>query len=146
MSRDQYKDVRECHEHFGLVLNGPRPRRLSKRKMLERIQFLQEELDELVTATGLKGKGSAQDFAGQADALVDLVYVALGTAAMMGLPWGALWDDVHRANMSKVRGITHRGHKVDLAKPAGWVGPHTDEILTLAGYDAEEGEVDDDEA
>ena len=37
------------------------------------------------------------------DALIDLTYVAMGTAYMMGLPWQDLWDEVQRANMSKVR-------------------------------------------
>ena len=78
-----------------------------------------------------------------ADALIDLVYVAMGTAVMMGLPWQQLWDDVQRANMSKVRGTTHRGHTVDVSKPPGWVGPKTMEILTKYGFNPQSEEVDD---
>ncbi len=52
--------------------------------------------------------GLPQDLPKIADALVDLVYVALGTAHMHALPWQKLWDDVQRANMSKERcGIDH---------------------------------------
>ena len=62
---------------------------------------------------------------------------ALGTANMMGLPWQALWEDVHRANMAKVPGITKRGHLVDCVKPGGWVGPKTLEILEHHNYNKE---------
>ena len=89
-------------------------------------------------------RADVQDLALQADALVDLVYVALGTGVMMGLPWQQLWDDVHRANMGKVRGVGKRGHAVDLVKPEGWVGPRTAEILEAAGYDPGEASERDD--
>jgi hypothetical protein len=44
-----------------------------------------------------------------ADALVDLVYVALGTAHLHRLPWEALFTEVQRANVTKERcGIDHK--------------------------------------
>src|SRR5690606_15968618 len=88
-----------------------------------RYEFMYEELCEFQEAH-IKG-----DLAGAADALIDLVVVAMGTAVMMGLPWELLWDDVQRANMSKVRGVTSRGVGADLMKPEGWEAPKTDEIL-----------------
>lgn len=115
----EMEDVRAFHEKFG-QLNNYEPGFLTRRKLEERARFLQEELDELLAAPTL-------DL--QADALVDLVYVAKGTAVMMGLPWTALWDDVQRANMAKVRGMTHRGNLVDVCKPDGWVGPRGAWIL-----------------
>ncbi len=146
-----YSDVRAFHQKFGLLMAGV-PRQLTQRKLIERIQFLQEELNEFIEAAGLiknlegnyeESPFMGQNLAGQADALVDLVYVALGTAAMLGLPWDELWADVQRANMAKVRGVTHRGHKVDVKKPEGWRGPLTNVILNEAGYDASAPEVDD---
>lgn len=122
-----YNDVRKFQRKFGMLTRGI-PGHVTQRKLNGRIEFLQEELNEFKVAV------EAQDLAEQADALVDLVYVALGTAASLGLPWKALWDDVHRANMAKERGITHRGHKVDCIKPNGWVGPHTQDILWMNGY------------
>ena len=89
----------------------------------ERLECLREERHELEPAF------EQGDFAGAADALVDLVVFAKGTAVLMGLPWAALFDDVMRANMAKVRGVGHRGHAVDLVKPLGWQGPKTHEIL-----------------
>lgn len=142
-----YDDVYEFHEKFD-HLRGTKPRFLTQRKLQERLEFLSEELVEFAEACGfnpqtgqLEGK---QDIAEQADALVDLVYVAMGTAVMMGLPWQQLWDDVQRANMSKVRGVGKRGHEVDCVKPEGWVGPKTLEILTKYGLDPNDNQRHDD--
>jgi len=63
---------------------------------------------------------------GVADALADVIYVALGTAYRMGLPFDEIWGAVQAANMRKVRGLTKRGNKVDAMKPAGWVGPEAE--------------------
>jgi predicted HAD superfamily Cof-like phosphohydrolase len=123
----EFFDVLTFHSKFGLLINSE-PTHLKQCKLNERIEFLQEELDEFKKAC------AEQDLEGQADALVDLVYVAIGTAVMMGLPWDELWADVQRANMAKVRGVTHRGHKVDCTKPPGWVGPQTGWLLEQAGY------------
>lgn len=120
-------DIRQFNMRFGFILND-RPVHLTRRKLQERIAFLQEELNELKVAA------LSQDLCGQADALIDLVYVAKGTAVMLGLPWDALWDDVHRANMEKVRGRTHRGNVADCAKPPSWVPPLTRAILLSHGY------------
>lgn len=124
----EIEDVRAFQDKF-TQLNFSEPGHLTKRKLTERCEFLQEELNEFKEAC------SKQDLALQADALVDLVYVAKGTAVMLGLPWEQLWDDVQRANMSKVRGQTHRGHLVDAMKPPGWIGPKTMDILVASGYD-----------
>lgn len=139
MSPDMMADVVAFHGKFGLTM-GRSPRRLTRRKAVERINFLAEELAELKTAVFNK------DLPGQADALVDIVYVALGTAAMMGLPWGELWDDVQRANMAKVRGVGKRGNLEDVVKPPGWAPPNGSAILRKHGYDKEStGEADDKE-
>lgn len=143
-------DVAAFHTKFGL-LHADVPRHLTRRKLKERVEFLLEELTEFATACGLfithmqdedgnyhtyvedDGQDD-QNLAEQADALIDLVYVAHGTAVMLGLPWKHLWSDVQRANMSKVRGMTKRGHAVDVTKPEGWVGPQTERILNTVGY------------
>lgn len=134
-----FDDVKKFHEKFGIIVKA-KPGHLTKRKLIERIEFLQEELDEFIDACGIDPRtwelnDKPQDLAKQADALIDLVYVALGTAVMLGLVcWDKLWDDVQRANMAKVRGKTHRGHQVDVTKPEGWMPPTTDYILLQAGY------------
>ena len=157
-----FNDVKTFHKKFGL-LNGDAPRRPIDRKLQERMEFLFEEFREFAMGCGciLTVDGNPldypddpstkvkfykiddQDLAEQADALIDLVYVAMGTAVMLGLPWQELWDDVQRANMDKERGVGKRGHPVDCIKPEGWVGPKTQEILLTSGYDESAEEVDD---
>lgn len=125
-----FDDVRAFHQKFGLLCFDA-PGMLTQRQLLDRVEFMQEEVAEFDEAR------QVLDMAGMADALIDLVYVAMGTGVQLGLPWQALWDDVQRANMVKVRGMTKRGHAVDVTKPPGWVGPRTMEILLEHGYDPE---------
>jgi len=114
---DMLRDVAEFHE---LILNDyaePTPTLISLEYCIERASFLHEELDEFCIAAG---EGNITELA---DALADIVYVALGTAYKMGLPFDGIWKAVQEANMRKVAGPTKRGNKVDAMKPAGWVGP-----------------------
>lgn len=124
-------DVMNFHVKFG-QLAPSEVTHLTKRKLMERAKFhFEEAYEEFCKAV------EAQDMELMADALVDGVYVLKGTAVMLGLCpiWRALWDDVHGANMRKVPGTTHRGNKVDVMKPPGWVGPQTGAVLSMAGYD-----------
>lgn len=73
-----------------------------------------------------------------ADGLIDLVYVALGTAHLHGFPWDALFDEVQRANMSKVR-ATHaeqsrRKSTLDVVKPEGFQPPDIVGVLLANGW------------
>jgi predicted HAD superfamily Cof-like phosphohydrolase len=148
-------DVRAFHERFGLPVSDG-PRHLVRGHLAKRADFIFEELVEFVRAAGLRmtitysAAAEAdrqttfgfrrdptkhdQHLSAMADALVDLVYVALGTAVQLGLPWRALWDDVHAANMRKAEGEA-TDHKLGIVKPPGWVGPRTLGILRSAGYD-----------
>lgn len=125
----EFAQVAEMHAKFGLgvATAGPSPAGTGQ-PMLERIACMKEELQEFATAC------ADHDFPGMADALIDLVVFAKGTAVQLGLPWAELWEDVMRANMAKERGVGKRGHKVDLVKPPGWHGPKTEEILERHGW------------
>lgn len=127
----ELEDVRSFHRRFDIWQHS-KPGHLSGQKLRERIAFLQEELDELKQAL------ETNDLSDQADALVDLVYVAKGTALMLGLPWEEMWDEVQRANMAKVRGQTKRGNKIDVTKPPGWEPPNHNVILIKHGYKSRE--------
>jgi len=110
-------DVADFHE---LILEdhaAHAPSLISMEYCVERARFLTEELDEFVVGAN---EGSIVKVA---DALADIIYVALGTAYKMGLPFDEIWRAVQSANMQKKRGITKRGNKVDAIKPEGWVGP-----------------------
>ena len=133
MSSDMWRDVSDHYLKLGYApADGP-PRALPRERMAERLRFLQEELAELGDATAVG------DLADQVDALVDLVVVALGTAAQMRVPWAACWDEVLRANLAKVPGVGKRGMALDLVKPPGWTPPDHQAILRRHGYDDEVG-------
>lgn len=135
----ELEDVREFMRKFGQLpldrdgkeMAGPHP--VAMRKLEERFKFLKEELEEF--EMNISNSDNINVFAELADALVDLVYVAKGTALLMGLPWNELWNDVQRANMAKVRGVGKRGNLVDCIKPVGWEPPHGAKILRDAGFD-----------
>jgi predicted HAD superfamily Cof-like phosphohydrolase len=124
-----YQDVAAFQEKFGLTYEG-KPRLLDSETSRFRLRFLEEELMEFRVSV------ISDDLPGMADALIDLVYVAMGTAYMMGLPWQQLWNEVQRANMSKVRATSEaeskRGSSLDVIKPTGWKGPDIEGVLNAA--------------
>ena len=97
---DHFNDVLEFTRKIVPQKIGTSPRLLEDDDMQRRVDFLYEEMGELLESCD---NGFVP---GIADALVDIVYVAIGTAVMMGLPWNELWRDVQRANMAKVPGAT----------------------------------------
>lgn len=112
-------DVVLFHTKVLQVLPDGGPTLVSQEYCMERARFLTEEVQEFISAA-LEG-----NIVDTADALADIVYVALGTAHMMGLPFEKIWTAVQTANMAKVRGITARSNRVDAIKPMGWTGPET---------------------
>lgn len=126
-----FDDVGEFHRKFGLphLGDGESPRLLSETDFNFRYRFLKEELRELDEA---QGNG---DLAKVADALADLVYVALGTAHLMGVPMNEIWAEVQRANLAKARARgaddprSTRGHRLDVVKPEGWLPPDVEGVI-----------------
>lgn len=131
-------DVRKFHQKFGLpyffTAEG-KPHLLDPDVQQFRERFLEEELGEFEQAC------AAGDLAKAADALVDLVYVALGTAHMMHVPFDDVWRAVQEANMAKERASgsgdarSTRGHTMDVVKPAGWRPPDVAGVLRRFGAD-----------
>lgn len=67
-----------------------------------------------------------EDQADMIDAIMDLIYFALGRLYEIGCSeddFAAMWDAIHHANMTKVRGNKGRGSDADAIKPTGWKGP-----------------------
>lgn len=96
---------------------------------------LQEELTEFNEAI------DSGDVLEAADALIDLVYFALGRLVEMGVPAIAVMDEVQRANMDKEQGELSKrpgsmGH--DAIKPAGWQAPDHAWLLGFSLSDVRE--------
>lgn len=117
-------DIATFHHKMGLPL-GDKDRLLGDKKIQEfRTKFLDEELNEFKEALAEGDRVKAFD------ALLDLVYVAGGTALFMGVTpakWNAGWSAVQQANMAKERVANAKSSKresdFDVVKPKGWVGP-----------------------
>jgi predicted HAD superfamily Cof-like phosphohydrolase len=134
-------DIAAMHTKFGVntVLRG-----LDREKLEAflkfRIDFLQEELDEMRTALvdyqagKMQGVKAADD---TVDALIDLCVVAIGTLDAFDVNSDEAWNRVHKKNMEKEVGIkASRPNPLglpDLIKPEGWTAPtHADNIGLLS--------------
>jgi len=105
------------------------PTKLDKKRAQARYKHLHEEATELL---------SAKTFDDQVDACIDSVYVALGALVEMGVLAGPSFDEVHEANMKKVRGsVAHRPDHggYDAVKPEGWNPPDHARYLTVTKAD-----------
>ncbi len=122
----------ESIEEFSIKFNLPRlgaPGFLQRNFMQYRIDFLREEIDELQLAV------HDDDLEKAFDALIDFVYVAIGTAWLMKLPYQEGWDRVHKANMKKERADgpndprSKRNSSFDVVKPIDWKPPRLKDLL-----------------
>lgn len=138
-------DIARFHEKFGLENNQekvqvapPEPESLSELdnwKIENRERMHPEEwrlrntrlIDEAIESQVAHESGNDEEYL---DALVDIVYIALGTAYRRGWDFAAAWKRVHDANMAKERGKPNNskyGSGFDIVKPQGWQPPsHAD--------------------
>lgn len=129
-------DIVEFHQKFGLEYAG-KPRALMGELGDFRLKFMREEIDEWEDAqvelsVALADHDDRRIRNGlelQLDALVDAVYVIVGTSYLQfgSKVFNEAWMRVHRANMAKVRAKrkeeSKRGSTFDVVKPEGWVAP-----------------------
>ena len=90
--------LREFHAAGGFVLPERPTLDLSRDRFTsdeKRMRMLRSEVNELADAV------ADRDLVAIADALADIVYVAVGTAVTYGLPFDAVFAEVHRSNMTK---------------------------------------------
>lgn len=147
---DMMHDIVDFHEHFGLRYQGP-PRALPQDLSGFRNGFLDEELgeykshqaaayEETTRPPGSRDQANYTHHLEHAlDGLVDLVYVALGTAHLHGFDFRTAWRRVHRANMAKVRKVKATGNTIDsgrsplfdVVKPEGWEPPSHKDLVEV---------------
>ena len=123
------KDIAEIHALAGVHPVIARLNTAALAQFLEfRVNFLQEEIDEA------KNARSAGEMV---DAIIDLVYVALGTLDAFQVNTELAWDRVHAKNMQKIPGHNpSRPNQFgfpDLVKPEGWTPPNHDDNVGLLG-------------
>jgi predicted HAD superfamily Cof-like phosphohydrolase len=135
---DPYGDVEAFHKKFNLEYNGP-PRALLGELRKFRKDFILEEANEYASAGSDLEHMLTNDpdndqttvlLAEQLDALIDLLYVALGAAYLQGFTRSMFveaWNRVQEANMAKIRAArasdSKRGTTFDVVKPPGWAPP-----------------------
>lgn len=116
----EFYDVKEFHKAF----NHPHPDKptlLTRERALTRKSWMDEELGEFIEAT------EDGDIVEQADAMIDVLYFAIGTLVEMGIEPEKLFAIVQEANMSKLfpDGKPHyRESDGKTIKPDTWEDPH----------------------
>lgn len=159
---DMFDDIKAFHEKFtGLGEHRPAgPQELDDELALFRIGFMIEEVAEYAQSSGftnisrslnelhdnIKRKSrwlnrrneGGRDLEIQFDSIIDLIYVALGTAFHHGVDFNEGWRRVHAANMRKVLAKSpedsKRGYRFDVVKPKNWSPPDlSDLVLPQAG-------------
>jgi len=123
---DILKDIDNFHKKYGFEKNEKIDIPNNSELINFRTAFLMEELAEYTNAITKK------DAAGALDALVDIVYIALGTAWLFNLPFEKAWTEVQKANMNKIRAkdkTGKRGTKFDVVKPKDWKAPNIEKII-----------------
>jgi len=146
MSRDPYEptffdDVAEFHEKFGLevpefglarVIENDALRELREKRVFEEIEeYLTAQQKALWAETNGDLEKALED---QLDALVDAVYIILGTAYLQGFRFNEAWKRVHEANMKKLRAErpeqSKHGSTYDIIKPEGWEPPSHKDLVS----------------
>ncbi len=155
---NDFHDVGDFHTKFGLTSvpeEGAYPRHPTRELLEFRLNFLLEELKEVVSGAGAQLQLKQYldkdpeltivlpdtdhwDHAQVFDGLIDLNYVSLGLAHIEGYPWREGWDAVQKANMAKERATeataSERGGTWDVIKPPGWTPPDIRGILADFGW------------
>ncbi len=91
-----------------------------------RLRLLEEEFNEYKKAE------SENDEIWIADALADIIYIAVWTARVYWIPLDKVWAEVQRANMDKIDKQTWKVRKREdwkVLKPEWWQWPKISDII-----------------
>ena len=112
----EWNAVREFHIKFGHPVED-KPKQMSAERAKKRYNWMLEEINEFI---------EADEIVEQADAMIDVIYFALGTLVEMGIQPDALFQIVQDANMSKLwsDGKPHYNAEGKTIKPSTWEDPH----------------------
>lgn len=102
------------------------PEVLNRERLLFALTAMYEELHEFTVASNSNNVGESLD------AIIDLIYFALGRAYEMGITeeqFKKCWNNVQQKNMQKKKGTKNRGTSQDAMKPEGWTAADLNDIL-----------------
>ncbi|WIV12628.1 hypothetical protein [Proteiniborus sp. MB09-C3] len=116
MSNKWWDMVKDFQMKFGHPYRDT-PKLLDADRVSKRYNWMLEEIDEFK---------EANDIYEQADAMIDLMYFALGTLVEMGVKPDKIFEIVHTANMDKLwsDGKPHYKEDGKTVKPEGWEDPY----------------------
>ncbi|QBK14203.1 HAD family hydrolase [Thermoactinomyces vulgaris] len=113
---EAWRKVKAFHQAYSVPVSD-QPGKLSEERVAKRKKWMEEELDEFAKASTIED---------QADAMIDTIYLALGTLVEMGVKPEAVFQIVHEANMSKLwpdGKPRYRETDGKVIKPPGWKDP-----------------------
>ena len=116
MINEEFEQVKEFHEKFGSPVSET-PVLMTEERAKFRAGFMLEEVQEFI---------DSENIYDQADAMIDLIYFALGTLVEMGVKPKAIFDIVQNANMSKLWDDgkpRYREGDNKVMKPPSWEDP-----------------------
>lgn len=116
MSNKWWHMVKDFQMRFGHPYRDT-PKLLDTDRVCKRYNWMLEEINEFK---------EANDIYEQADAMIDLMYFALGTLVEMGVKPDKIFEIVHKANMDKLwsDGKPHFKEDGKTVKPEGWKDPY----------------------
>lgn len=115
-------DIEEMHMHYGVYNKLGKLNHIQYCEFFKlRMRMLTEEYNETMDAV------EAEDAEEVVDGMIDMLVIILGTLDLMHVDIDKAWNEVLKANMSKIPGIKPgRPNPLglpDLVKPEGWVAP-----------------------
>jgi predicted HAD superfamily Cof-like phosphohydrolase len=115
MNQEWYA-VKEFQLKFGHPI-ADKPMQMNADRAKKRYNWMLEEINEFI---------EADEIVEQADAMIDVIYFALGTLVEMGIKPDNLFKIVQDANMAKLwpDGKPHYDKDGKTIKPATWEDPH----------------------
>jgi predicted HAD superfamily Cof-like phosphohydrolase len=117
---EAYNAVKDFHKAFNHPYSDI-PKLMDMETATKRYTWMKEEIDEFIEATENK------DIYEQVDAMIDVIYFALGTLVQIGVPPAEIFNIVQNANMSKLwEDGKPRFRDIDgkVIKPPSWEDPH----------------------
>ena len=117
MINEEFEQVKDFHRAFGSPISET-PVQLTEQRAKFRAGFMLEEIQEFI---------DSENIYDQADAMIDLIYFALGTLVEMGVKPKEIFDIVQTANMSKLWDDgkpRYREGDAKVLKPPTWEDPY----------------------